>query len=582
MSQLKIGGYVRVSTEEQASLVDGSLDNQRYRINAYVDLKNVQEKHWGHVVEFYIDDGYSAKDTRRPAFQRMMEDVRKGKIDLVLVSDLSRLSRNISDFCGMLESFKKFEISFLSIKEQFDTSTSAGKMMLYNMINLAQFEREQIAERVSLGCHSRAMRGLLNGGHEILGYKKIPEKKNTYVVNHDEVGMVKTIFEKYLELGSLGKTIPVLDELGIKPKIKPNKQEKLIAKGIWTYQTLANVLRNPAYIGMWEVNKKNKNRDQKHLNTHQKYQMVKASWPPIVDEEIFLSVQRSLRENKLREHQRLANAERRVFLASGILCCSECGKRLVGQSAHGERSVHRYYIHSPSKGNEITCSIKRIRADEVEEALTKHLTKVLSKGNYKDSIIDKIYNQQKVDKTSVKSERNRLQGELALVQKEMESAFRMQMNSELGKETEKYLLDKMEDWGRRKLSLEKELSEAKEKESNVISLEDVRKEFNERYEMVSRGWAKLTAVQQKRVLKRLIQSMYISSKGIEIYYYNNISNNHKKTESPPEVIPYRAYRDLKLDSKLKVDNCMSSELVMPEGVEPSTYSLEGNCSIQLS
>ena len=99
MRQFKVGGYCRVSTDEQAALVDGSLDNQKYRLNAFVDLKNVQEKSWGQIVDFYVDEGFSAKDTRRPAFQRMLGDLRRGKIDLILVNDLSRLSRSISDFC---------------------------------------------------------------------------------------------------------------------------------------------------------------------------------------------------------------------------------------------------------------------------------------------------------------------------------------------------------------------------------------------------------------------------------------------------------------------------------------------------
>lgn len=99
-----------------------------------------------------------------------MSDLRKGKVDLILVTDISRPSRNISDFSEILKTLQDHDSSFLSMKEQFDTSTPAGKMMLYNMINLAQFEREQTAERVALGCHARAMRGLLNGGHEVLGF----------------------------------------------------------------------------------------------------------------------------------------------------------------------------------------------------------------------------------------------------------------------------------------------------------------------------------------------------------------------------------------------------------------------------
>src|SRR5688572_22419586 len=106
---LKIGAYVRVSTEEQANVVDGSIVSQQHRIKSFVELKNHQEKSWGKVAEVYIDDGYSAKDTKRPAYQRMINDVQAGRINLLLVTDLSRLSRSISDFCKLLEDLKKYK-----------------------------------------------------------------------------------------------------------------------------------------------------------------------------------------------------------------------------------------------------------------------------------------------------------------------------------------------------------------------------------------------------------------------------------------------------------------------------------------
>ena len=104
----KIGAYIRVSTEEQAQVVEGSLDNQKHRICGYIDIKNMQDKDWGKAIEFYVDDGYSAKDTKRPAYQRMMRDIKKGKINLILVTDLSRLSRNILDFCNLLKDLEMF------------------------------------------------------------------------------------------------------------------------------------------------------------------------------------------------------------------------------------------------------------------------------------------------------------------------------------------------------------------------------------------------------------------------------------------------------------------------------------------
>lgn len=159
---------IAVSTDEQANVVEGSLDNQQHRMRSFIDIKNMQEPGWSRLVEIYIDDGYSAKDTNRPAYQRMMKGLTRGKINTVMVTELSRLSRSIPDFCDFHKVLDDHDAKFLSIKEQFDTSTPAGRMMLFNMINLAQFEREQTSERVAINCHSRSLRGLLSGGPVVL------------------------------------------------------------------------------------------------------------------------------------------------------------------------------------------------------------------------------------------------------------------------------------------------------------------------------------------------------------------------------------------------------------------------------
>src|ERR1700730_9869635 len=114
----RIGVYVRVSTEEQAQLKEGSIDTQKHRSRLFVESKLVHEPKWGNIVEIYADEGFSAKNTKRPAYQKLMTDVRRKKINLILVSDLSRLSRNIMDFCLLLEELRTHSAKFLSIKEQ--------------------------------------------------------------------------------------------------------------------------------------------------------------------------------------------------------------------------------------------------------------------------------------------------------------------------------------------------------------------------------------------------------------------------------------------------------------------------------
>ncbi len=577
MQQLKIGGYIRVSTEEQASLVDGSLDNQKYRIKAFVEVKNIQEPNWGNVVEFYIDDGYSAKDTRRPAFQKMMTDLKQGKINLILVPDLSRLSRSISDFCGILELLKQSNSSFLSIKEQFDTSTPAGKMMLYNMINLAQFEREQTAERVALGCHSRAMRGLLNGGQEILGYSKVPEQKNTYVINEHEIEIVRTIFKKFLEQGSLNRTIAALEEIGIRPKVKQNRKERLVERGYWTHQTLGSLLRNPAYIGMREVNRKYKFKEQRTLKPHQKYQLVKASWPGIIEKDLFESVQFSLDENKKSERRRLASAEKRVFFASGIVRCADCGRPLIGQSAHGRVNVHRYYVHSYSKGDTITCSIRRIRAEDVEVSLSKHISKILADGQYLDSVADRIVSQAKELDATSKDQMKHLQKELQGAEEEMEAAFKFQVSAKKGAESEKFLMTKLDELGKRKSALEKGILELEASKPSITSLSNVRKDLENRVRLVSKGWSKLSAAQQKRTLRHLIHQLFVGPQGIDIFYYSNAFSEGMtpaglltEQKNTTKMLPFRTLGTGKIDSKLKIQNCLSASLVTSPGIEPGS------------
>jgi site-specific DNA recombinase len=386
----KIGYYIRVSTDEQAQVLEGSLDSQRHRLNSFIEIKNLQESSWGKLVETYVDEGFSAKDTKRPAYQRMMRDIRAGKISLILVTDLSRLSRNILDFCLLLEDLKKHNAKFLSMKEQFDTSTPAGEMMVFNMINLAQFERKQTSERVSQNFHARAQRGLLNGGGVILGFDKAPENCSTYVVNEREAEDVRRMFEMFIEEGSCPKTIARLNENGIKPKANYKRKNRAANRGIWHRQTLIGMLTNIAYVGKREINKSHRNDDQDTLKLFERYQVVKASWPAIVDQSTFDEAQKIIQVTHLAQTERLAKKETRVFFLTGLLRCGECGAPYFGAASHGKIKAHRYYRHQHLVGDTLTCTTKRIRADELEGDVLQYLERYLRDKGYLDSIEGKI------------------------------------------------------------------------------------------------------------------------------------------------------------------------------------------------
>ncbi|MCB0369624.1 MAG: recombinase family protein, partial [Bdellovibrionales bacterium] len=457
----KIAAYLRVSTEEQAIAIEGSLDNQKYRLKCFVDAKNMQEKSWGKIVDFYIDDGFSAKDTNRPAYQRMMLDLKNKKIDLILVPDLSRLSRNLLDFCNLLDLLETYTAGFLSIKEQFDTSTSIGRMMIYQIINLAQFEREQTSERVALGVYARAMRGLLNGGRPILGYDKHSSKPGTYIINEDEAIKVRKIFETYIQEGSRAKTIKKITELGILPKINKHfKKQK--QNPHWTVESLGYLLSNAVYIGYHEVNKKKKHLDQDKLKANQKYQLVKASWKPIVDENLFYKVQDQLDISKTIERTRLEEADSRVYLLTGIFKCSECGESLVGQSYHGYSSVYKYYGHT-TRGSKHGCNIQRVNAEEVENVVIKYLKDVIGNDDYFNSLKIKLSEISMSSKNSLESELRSLKIELENINIESSNIFKIQTAASFGSEVISLISDRLEEVAKRKVKIQEliKLVEAK-------------------------------------------------------------------------------------------------------------------------
>lgn len=512
--RLKLGAYVRVSTEEQASAIEGSLDNQKYRLKAYVDLKDTQVRNWGEIVEFYIDDGFSAKDTKRPAYQRMMRDIKKKKIDLILVTDLSRLSRNIFDFCNLMDELEKNEAQFLSIKEQFDSTTPAGKMMIYNMINLAQFEREQVSERVALGAHARAMRGLLNGARPILGYDKHADKPGTYVINENEAQDVRRIFRHFLNTGSRAKTIQELEREGIKPKLS-GKYGKLKIDNKWSSQTIGNLLGSAAYIGFHEVNKSNRAKDQSRLKPYQQYKLVKATWPAIVSEADFNAVQDLLDEAKKLERVRLEGAEERFYVLSGILRCSECGSPLVGQAAHGTSQVHRYYGHTRAF-SKTACQYHRIPAQEVEDAVLQYIWSATQNAGYLEKIEKNIREMRNVKSLNVARDKRMMKEQLKDIQIRIDNLLLMQGQAS-GSDSLKLVMRTFEGLSKEKSTLEERLvrmnSGADQEElikESVQVIQDNLREFE-------RGYKKAKGSMKKRLMRKLLKQVVLSPQGLHIF-----------------------------------------------------------------
>ena len=209
MAKINCAVYVRKSTEKGLELEFNSLQNQEEACRSYILSQAFNN--WEYY-KTYTDGGISGGTMERPALQQMLEDIRKGLIQTVVVYKVDRLSRSIMDFHNMMKEFDKYGCSFVSITQAFDTSTSMGKLTLNMLLSFAQFEREVSSERVRDKVSASKAKGLWTGGTPKLGYDLIDKK---LIINEVEAEQVRYLFESYLKCGSLSELEKIAESKNI-------------------------------------------------------------------------------------------------------------------------------------------------------------------------------------------------------------------------------------------------------------------------------------------------------------------------------------------------------------------------------
>src|SRR6202161_2470375 len=207
--------YTRVSTEHGLDQEFNSLDAQYEAASAYI--KSQAHSGWTLIRSRYDDGGYSGGSTDRPDLQRLLDDIRARKIDVIVVYKVDRLTRSLADFAKLVELFDTRGVSFVSVTQQFNTTTSMGRLTLNVLLSFAQFEREVIGERVKDKIAASKKKGLFMGGNIPLGYINRDKK---LVIVPDEAERVRWIFRRYLELGSIGRLLEEMTRLGIRTKVQ--------------------------------------------------------------------------------------------------------------------------------------------------------------------------------------------------------------------------------------------------------------------------------------------------------------------------------------------------------------------------
>jgi site-specific DNA recombinase len=241
---LRCAVYTRKSTEHGLELEFNSLDAQRDACEAYIQSQASQG--WKVLPQHYDDPAYSGGNLDRPALKQLLADIEAGRIDVVVVYKIDRLTRSLADFAKLVEAFDARSISFVAVTQQFNTTTSMGRLTLNVLLSFAQFERELSSERVRDKIAASRRKGKWTGGTVPLGYDA---KDKKLVVNKTEAETVQIIFGRYFELQSFSKLVADLDRRGIVTKRRHTKVAKYQGGIPFTYGPLAHFIKNRIYLG---------------------------------------------------------------------------------------------------------------------------------------------------------------------------------------------------------------------------------------------------------------------------------------------------------------------------------------------
>ena len=217
--------YTRKSSEEGLEQAFNSLDAQREACAAYV--KSQAGEGWRAVRARYDDGGFSGASMERPALKRLLCDIEAGKVDVIVVYKIDRLTRSLADFARMIEIFDRRRASFVSVTQAFNTTTSMGRLTLNVLLSFAQFEREVTGERIRDKIAASKAKGMWMGGTVPLGYEPPENDARTLAVNQEEAEIVRTIFRAYIDLGSVHALQRWLEDRGIRSKRRVTRAGRL-------------------------------------------------------------------------------------------------------------------------------------------------------------------------------------------------------------------------------------------------------------------------------------------------------------------------------------------------------------------
>lgn len=340
--------YTRKSTDEGLDKEFNSLDAQRESGENYIRAK--AHENWKALPERYDDGGISGGTMERPGLQKMLDDIKAGKIDIVVVYKIDRLSRSMLDFLNMIRFFEEHKVSFVSVTQDLNTDTAMGRLVLNVLQSFAQFEREISSERIRDKIALSKEKGMWMGGIVPIGYDAQDGK---LVVNEDEKVTVNFIFKRFVETASTTQIVKDLKKHGFQTKPRVSRRGRVTPARDFTKQALYKILNNKIYIGLIDHKAKGETYEGRHDS--------------IIEMKLWNQAQAILSGNKMKKIN--FSKEERPYLLKGMLMGPD-GCAMTPATAKKGNKRYRYYVNT--KANKTyydNCSLKSVSAQVLEEVV---------------------------------------------------------------------------------------------------------------------------------------------------------------------------------------------------------------------
>jgi DNA invertase Pin-like site-specific DNA recombinase len=362
---LRCAIYTRKSSEEGLEQGFNSLDAQREACEAFV--LSQQHEGWKAIPTLYDDGGYSGGNIERPALKQLLADIDQKKVNVVVVYKVDRLTRSLADFAKIVELFDAKGISFVSVTQQFNTTSSMGRLTLNVLLSFAQFEREVTGERIRDKIAASKQKGMWMGGTAPIGYVGF---ERTLVIDEAHAALIRSLYERYLVLGSIRALKMELDTQRILAPLRYRASGNVYGGKPFSRGNLQRILSNPVYIGKMV-----------HFN-----KMFEGQHPAIIDQALWEAVQAKIAGNKQCHEQRPIVAS--DSLLTGILFDSE-GLRLTPSHSQKQSKRFRYYLSQKlvNEGKANTPNGLRFPAQELESIVINQLCEWLTDS---DAIINAL------------------------------------------------------------------------------------------------------------------------------------------------------------------------------------------------